>query len=1262
MGLTHWLDGVRLHFSQPGRRRTRARKLASQPAAQISSESLERRVLLTTTYINAGGPTLVGDMVFEEDDAYQNGVGRSFRRRKDIDMSQVDADLPEEVFKSVLWDRRRRPELQFDIPVESGKEYEVDLLFSEIRRGRFREGARIFDVAIEGDVVLDDFDIFAEVGARTALTKTFTVNATDDNLDIDLAHVKNHPAIAGIIVRSLDDDDPGTPTDDNEAPVLDAISDRTVTRNTPLELTASATDPDGDAITYSIDTAGLPGSPSISPTLGVFTWTPPTAGTFDVTVHASDGELSDTDTFSVTVTNPAGQNQPPVLAPIARQQATVGSPLSFTVSATDTDAGDTISYAISPGAPSGMAINSNTGVVSWTPTAGQMGTFSIPVSASDGMATTSGNVVISVTNADPDNSAPSFSPLNDVSIDQNETLTVTPMAFDPDVNNTLTFSLVTGGLAGNPSVNPQSGQLIWTPPQAGTFPITLQVTDQGGLSDTVTFTVTVTASNVPNNAPVLGTIGNRQVAVGDTLTFTASATDADTGDTLQYYLNAGAPAGAAINPVTGVFTWAPTITDAGTASIVVNVTDGTDTDSETIQVTVSANNSAPTIAPISDRSVDVGTELQLTVSATDPDPGDTLTYSIVTTGLPGTPQIDPSSGVFTWTPTEADGPGFQLMVRVTDAGGLTDTEEFFVTVTEVNNANTPPVLNPIGTQTATVGQVLTFTASATDSDEPADTLTYFLDPTAPAGASIHGSTGVFTWTPSAEGTVTFPVLVSDGTVSVNQNVTVNVGPAAANQAPQFGSISNQTTVVNQQLQFNLPATDPENDNLTFSLVTTDLPGNPQVDSVTGQFTWTPTQASPGFNVTVRVTDPGGLSDTATFTVTVNEDNSGGNTPPTITPIPNQQATVGTQLSFTVTATDPDAGTTLTYFIDPTAPNGASIDSTTGAFTWTPVSNDAGTVTFPIFVGDGTVNVSTQVTIVVTDSGNGGNNIAPSFGPQNDRSIAAGQTLTVTFTAIDDNPGDTLTYSLVSTDLPGSPSIDPTSGQLTWTPPESAAGQSFGVTVRATDGGGLSDTTTMTVNVLSAGSGNQAPTIDPVPNQQATVGTQLTFTVSATDADGDTLEYFLDPTGPFGADINSSTGVFTWTPGNSDVGTTTFPIFVDDGTTNRSVNVTIVVSESSGGDQNTSPSMAPIDNQTVNEGELLSVTPVVDDPDQGEVLTFELLTTTLPGDAAVNAQTGEFTWTPPNDAGPQSYAVSIRVTDSAGASSTGSFSVQVNDAQ
>jgi len=94
----------------------------------------------------------------------------------------------------------------------------------------------------------------------------------------------------------------------------------------------------------------------------------------------------------------------------------------------------------------------------------------------------------------------------------------------------------------------------------------------------------------------------------------------------------------------------------------------------------------------------------------------------------------------------------------------------------VNEVNAAPVLAAIGNQTVTEETLLTFTATATDADVPAQSLTFSLDAGAPAGASIT-SGGVFTWTPTeAQGPSTnaVTVRVSDGVTSDFETIQIVV--------------------------------------------------------------------------------------------------------------------------------------------------------------------------------------------------------------------------------------------------------------------------------------------------------------------------------------------------------------------------------------------------------------------------------------------------------------------------------------------------------
>src|SRR5439155_469778 len=141
---------------------------------------------------------------------------------------------------------------------------------------------------------------------------------------------------------------------------------------------------------------------------------------------------------------------------------------------------------------------------------------------------------------------------------------------------------------------------------------------------------------------------------------------------------------------------------------------------------------------------------------------------------------------------------------------------------EIREANVPPVIAAIGPKTVNEGQAIAFTASATDANLHAQTLTYSLGSGAPAGAAIQPATGVFSWTPTeAQGPGDYPisVRVSDGTASVDSAVAIHVNDVTS--APVLAGVPASATIPElAAYSFTATATDSDlpTQTLTFSLV------------------------------------------------------------------------------------------------------------------------------------------------------------------------------------------------------------------------------------------------------------------------------------------------------------------------------------------------------------------------------------------------------------------------------------------------------------
>ena len=176
--------------------------------------------------VNAGGPAIAnpawsGDTAAAPsqfvnaaattNQVYSTSSGGSTGPNIDMTDPSIPAGTPVDVFKTERWDPAPSPEMQWDFPVPAGS-YEVRLYFAEIFAANDQPGERVLDVAMEGAVVLDNYDIVADVGQAAGVVKSFTVES-DANLDVDFLHVVENPSIKGIEVLSLDQPEGGLEAD-----------------------------------------------------------------------------------------------------------------------------------------------------------------------------------------------------------------------------------------------------------------------------------------------------------------------------------------------------------------------------------------------------------------------------------------------------------------------------------------------------------------------------------------------------------------------------------------------------------------------------------------------------------------------------------------------------------------------------------------------------------------------------------------------------------------------------------------------------------------------------------------------------------------------------------------------------------------------------------------------------------------------------------------------------------------------------------------
>lgn len=269
------------------------------------------------------------------------------------------------------------------------------------------------------------------------------------------------------------------------------------------------------------------------------------------------------------------------LSPAGPYAVDEGSALTITAVGNDVNVGDVLvySYTSSP-TITGATFNTSTGVFSWTPKVNEAGTYTLTFKVTDGKVTTPTQVVTTVT-VNKVNLPPTLtlSPAGPYLVYENESITITLNGSDPNTGDVLTYSisspttLPTGAkLTGNVFTwNPIYGQGTTDP-----YNFTFKVKDQSGLSATVSIMIIVGKSNrAPSFTAILpaGIIAQVNKPAPIIFTFTYKATDPD-NDKLTFSLISG-PTGAAITS-DGVFTWGPTVDQAGKSYVVtVQVSDGT---------------------------------------------------------------------------------------------------------------------------------------------------------------------------------------------------------------------------------------------------------------------------------------------------------------------------------------------------------------------------------------------------------------------------------------------------------------------------------------------------------------------------------------------------------------------------------------------------------------------------------------------------------------------------------------------------------------
>jgi PKD repeat protein len=767
----------------------------------------------------------------------------------------------------------------------------------------------------------------------------------------------------------------------NRPPVLDPIGYKMVNEGSSLQFRVHATDPDGS--TPQLYTSQpLPDNAAFVDSgngAGSFTFAPDytQSGIYEITFYATDGDLEDNEQVLVQVVE-AG-NQAPVMDPIGPQSLVEGDTLIFLVNAIDPDGN--IPELTVDSLPIGAFFTDSatgTGLFEFYPSYLQSGVYFVIFMASDGEATDSEVVEITVTEAG--NQPPVLDSIGPQSVQERIILQFAVTSSDLDSTGTILRATDLPPSASFTDNGNGTGLFYYRPTfeEQGVYSTLFEAIDSADtlLRNWELVEITVIDSNRYPDATWEPDSAAYHFYEGVTRTLRVIGTDPD-GSVPSLHLTSVPDHATFVDSGNGVglFTFTPGYDQGGypgpvqylvNTFVVDEFYPDTFWEESAKSLLVHDLPEPPDILPINDTTIVEGNTLDIHVVTTS-----TVDIpSLQASGLPTNSSFVDSGNGKGWFHFESDFTqgGFAYDVRfISTSRGLADTE--YVNIAVLEYGNHAPALDSIGPRTVGEEQTLSLRVHAWDIDGDSIILSA---QNLPANASLFDSgngAGSFVfhpdWTQSGVYDVTF--YARDVYAAVDSEV-VEITVTNVDQTPVLDPIGAKTVAEGETLQFRVHATDVDSDSLV--LIASPLPARATfVDSGNGagSFTFTPNYYQAGtYSVFFSVSDLN-TSDIEMVPITVTNVPQ----PPQIDPMLPQIVMEGDTLEFRIHATDPD-GDAFTFSVENNPPNSSLVDSGNGAgsFWFAPSYVQAGgyLVTFKATDTTGRVD-SLMLTIDVTEAGN-----------------------------------------------------------------------------------------------------------------------------------------------------------------------------------------------------------------------------------------------------------------------------------------------------
>ena len=751
------------------------------------------------------------------------------------------------------------------------------------------------------------------------------------------------------------------------------------------------------------------------------------------------------------------------------------------------------SFTISPSLPSGMVLNSASGVITGIPTASKNST-TYTITATNAFASSSTQVTFAVTG--PSNlSYPNQSYINGITGSASPSI--------GGVTGTITYSVTSGALPAGVTLNSSTGVLTYDGQgaAASSSSVTISVSGTSGTAS-ATFTIEIlppgtAPSSLSYNGPITLATGAAITPINPSIII---GTAGSGGVTYSISPSLTALTGLSFNTATGVISGTPTALLPTTFTVTATTAYGSTSTSFSLQV-----GAVPSALSYPNASYQLWRgDAMANIPATLTQGTGATTFSA--TGLPTGVTIDTVSGTIYGLPNVAQAAANAVITATNTYGSTTYTISFEIVA--------PPTISYNATNRYTTSQTniaLTPTITGGISNVVALNVSGSAFTTA-TGLTLATSTGAITGTAKSTpvATTTYTATISSTVNAVTKTASASFTITIAAPPSALSYVSPQVIAVNNRMT-NLVPTITAGTGVVYTA--TGLPTGISIDPNTGIIYGTPTATQSATNATIIATNSYGNTQ-ATVSFEIGQAPSNLTYPTAIVLSPPGQPFTNIVASLGIQGTG-----AVTYSIGPSLPSGLSFNTATGEITGTPTglfninftitaSNSFGSTSTLLQIGVGPVPNFSYGTYILT-AGVPITNIVPS--------IAGG--IGINFSVDPSVP------------LPGGLVVDPLTGIISGTP---TAGVAVPLNRYGVDGTNLYGSSLARLNIEVQG----PPTNLSYSNIVQTINTPLATPVAPTVVSSPAVvQYSISPALPAGLTFNTVTGEITGTPSAGQSATT-----------------------------------------------------------------------------------------------------------------------------